>query len=38
MAHINNSLASEKENSTRLCKGKLQQAMILLQKGTCIET
>lgn len=38
MAHINNSLASEKENTTRLCKGKLEKAMILLQKGICIET
>lgn len=36
MAHINNSLASEKEKTTRLCKGK--QAVILLQKGGCIKT
>lgn len=38
MVHITNSFASEKENTTRLCKGELQQAMKLLQKGSCIET
>lgn len=38
MVHIINSFASEKENTTRFCKGKLQQAMKLLQKGGCIET
>lgn len=37
MDQIINSLAFEKENTTRLGKIKLQQAMKSLQKGSCIK-